>query len=176
MRIVMLATWLGLATAGTAVAGHPPDVAKAAHRFANAAEHLHHQLHRTRGHYHEGIDSHKLARAAEHFHRQVEHGGSRRHLRGDFRELRGQYEHLKRQVRHTGVLRRHHHIGDDYEAMHHAFHRLEKAIAVARHRAHRYERDRHRGRYDRGRDRHHRNRGVRIGFGDRDFGLHIRLR
>lgn len=127
----MLVSMLGFAGASTA--GHPPDVASAAHRFSNAAEHLHRQLHRTPGHVHEAIDSHRLASAAEHFHGQVEHGGSRRHLGHDFEELRDAYEHLKHQVSRTGVLYRHRHVRDDYEAMHRAFHNLEASIDVARH-------------------------------------------
>lgn len=139
MRFHRVLTFLSaLAVGGTAMAGHPPDVASAAHRFSDAAEHLHRQLHRTPGHVHEAIDSHRLARAAEHFHRQVERGGSRRHLGHDFEELREAYRHLSHQVRHTGVLRQHHHVGDDYQAMHHAFHRLEKAVSAVRHRRHGY--------------------------------------
>lgn len=123
-----------LAIGGPAAAGHPPDVASAARRFSNAAEHLHRQIHRTPGHAHEGIDSHRLASAAEHFHRQVEHGGSPRHLGHDFEKLRDAYRHLKHQVRSTGVLRQHYHVHDDYEAMHDAFHDLEKAVSAVRHR------------------------------------------
>lgn len=124
---------LALAVGGPATAAHPPEVASAAHRFADAAEHLHRQIHRTRGHAHEGIDSHRLASAAEHFHRQVERGGSRRHLGHDFEELREAYRHLKHQVHRTGLLRQHRHVGDDYEAMHHAFHRLESTVGAVRH-------------------------------------------
>jgi len=127
---MFLATW---AFTGTALASHPPDVASAAHGFSNAAEHLHRQLHRTPGHVHEAIDSHRLASAAEHFHRQVERGGSRPHLGHDFEELREAYRHVKHQVSKTGVLYQHHHVRDDYEAMHRAFHDLESAIYTARH-------------------------------------------
>lgn len=134
MRFHLLLTFLSaLALAGTATAGHPPDVASAAHRFADAAEHLHRQMHRTPGHVHEAIDSHRLARAAEHFHRQVEHGASRRHLAHDYEKLRAAYRHLQHQVRYTNVLRQHHHIADDYRMMHHAYHRLEQAVAALRH-------------------------------------------
>lgn len=147
MRFHPVLTFLAaLAAGGTATAAHPPDVASAAHRFADAAEHLHQQIHRTPGHIHEGIDSHRLANAAEHFHRQVERGGSRRHLGHDFEEMREAYRHLRHQVRRTGVLQQHRHVADDYRAMHHAFHRLENAVSAVRHRHRGY-----RGNHDQGR-------------------------
>ncbi len=134
MQFHRILTFLSaLAFGTTAMAGHPPDVASAAHRFADAAEHLHRQLHRTPGHVHEAIDSHRLARAAEHFHRQVERGGSRRHLGHDFQELRDAYRHLAHQVHRTGVLRRHHHVSGDYREMNYAFHSLENAVSAVRH-------------------------------------------
>lgn len=135
MRFHLVLTFLSaLAFSGSAMSGHPPDVASAAHRFADVAEHLHQQIHRTPRHAHEGIDSHRLAKAAEHFHRQVERSRSRRHLGHDFEELHEAYRHLKHQVRRTGILRQHRHVRDDYKAMHHAFHRLENAVGSVRHR------------------------------------------
>lgn len=138
-----------LMLSGTAMAAHPPDVASAAHRFSDAAEHLHRQLHRTPGHVHEAIDSHRLAKAAEHFHRQVERGGSRRHLGHDFEELRDAYRHLAHQVHRTGVLRQHHHVGNDYQAMNYAFHNLENAVSAARHGYRGYRDGRDDGRWNR---------------------------
>lgn len=134
MRFHQILTFLSaLAFGATAMAAHPPDVASAAHRFSDAAEHLHRQLHRTPDHVHEAIDSHRLARAAAHFHKQVERGGSRRHLGHDFEELREAYRHLRHQVGYTGVLRRHHHVSDDYRSMNYAFHSLENAVSAGRH-------------------------------------------
>lgn len=130
----VLALLSALAVGGTATAAHPPDVASAAHRFADEAEHLHQQIHRTPGHAHEGIDSHRLAEAAEHFHKQVERGGSRRHLGHDLEELRKAYRHLQHEVRRTGLLRKHRHVADDYRSIHHAFQRLENAVSMVRHR------------------------------------------
>lgn len=91
----------------------PKEVAKAAHAFAEATEHLHKSIRDV----HESsplVDEvHRLHAAVLHFHKSVEKGSTYNHVIKDFRKIAADYDHFQKALKKDHEVHHDEHVVAD---------------------------------------------------------------